>query len=205
MVNKKTPVQGSLFAYLWVRMIIQPSLHLEGLIICPCTYWQLSSFGQIYRDRFSGRVLPLYPSFVLESCDRNRAYYEHVSGNSVRGRHKPSEWGAHLSVWDLTLRGCEAIILLHPVHIVWPWAALVMAPIVTCSSGRWSFVALRWKDSCDYLFVPSSLLCAKCWKTKSKRSPLWTAPMKVVHTVCSVRTTEYWIRSKQSFILSTVE
>ena len=44
---------------LWVLMIIQPSLHLEGLIICPCTYWQLCSFGQICRDRFTGRVFPL--------------------------------------------------------------------------------------------------------------------------------------------------
>ncbi len=40
-------------------MIIKPSLHSKGLIRCPCTYWQLCSFGQIWRDHFLGRVFPM--------------------------------------------------------------------------------------------------------------------------------------------------
>ncbi len=83
---------------LWILMIIQPSLHLEGLIICTCTYWQLCSFGQICHDRFSGRVCPK-PFFRYPMCEmrdqlwgRDQLRVERVESAIATYLSYPTKW-----------------------------------------------------------------------------------------------------------------
>ncbi len=51
-----------------VRSLVAPT-------VCTCTYWQLCSFGQICRDRFSGRVFPL--PFFRSLIYKPTAHSEH--------------------------------------------------------------------------------------------------------------------------------